>query len=125
MRMLICGGRYFNDRERLEGVLDGLCEELTEPRILLHGDSMGADTLADRWARKRGIAVWLFPADWERYGRAAGPIRNEAMIERGRPDLVIAFPGGVAELREATESLGEEILRLKAKLAERERIAAA
>ncbi len=95
MRLLVCGGRYFNDRDLLESILDGLCdEEMAMPRILLHGDGIGADTLADRWAHKRCVEVWRFPAGWERHGKAAGPIRNQAMIDSGKPDLVIAFPGG-------------------------------
>lgn len=47
--------------------------------------------MALEWAQSRGIAVHPYPADWERYGRAAGPIRNKQMLDLGKPDYGIAF----------------------------------
>jgi hypothetical protein len=47
-----------------------------------------------RWAIEAGIPVKPYPADWRLHGRAAGPIRNTLMLVEGRPDLVVAFPGG-------------------------------
>ena len=40
------------------------------------------------------MPVSIYPADWDKHGKAAGPIRNKQMIDEGKPDLVIAFPGG-------------------------------
>ncbi len=54
----------------------------------------GADLLAAAWARSRGIPARPFPADWNRDGKAAGFLRNVRMLREGRPDLVVAFPGG-------------------------------
>jgi hypothetical protein len=56
-------------------------------------DASGADSLAHEAARDQGRRCEVFHADWERHGKAAGPIRNQAMIDAGA-DLVIAFPGG-------------------------------
>jgi hypothetical protein len=50
--------------------------------------------LPGEWARARGIKVIEFPADWEKEGRHAALIRNERMLHEGKPNLVIAFPGG-------------------------------
>jgi hypothetical protein len=93
MRVLVCGGRDFSDREKLASALDAI--HLRTPfSVLIHGAAPGADTLAGEWARERGIAVVPFPADWKGQGRAAGPIRNKRMLDEGRPDLVVAMPGG-------------------------------
>jgi hypothetical protein len=61
--------------------------------MIIHGGASGADRLAGEWAASRGIPVEVHPADWQKYGRAAGPIRNQQMIDR-KPDMVVAFPGG-------------------------------
>jgi hypothetical protein len=54
----------------------------------------GADSLAAAWAMSRGIPTLAFPADWKKDGKAAGFIRNATMLRDGRPELVVAFPGG-------------------------------
>lgn len=63
---------------------------------LCHGDAPGADKLAGEWCRQwdNDIAVHRYPANWIKYGKAAGPIRNREMLERFIPDVVLAFPGG-------------------------------
>lgn len=92
-RVLVCGGRKFAERELAFAVLTQLHRD--EPiECIIHGDQTGADTIAKEWALERGIPHRPFPAEWRRYGNAAGPIRNRQMITRGKPDLVIAFPGG-------------------------------
>jgi len=58
------------------------------------GMARGADMLAWQWAHDFGIPTCEFPADWDRHRRSAGTIRNEQMLREGKPDLVIAFPGG-------------------------------
>jgi len=93
MRVLVCGGRDFADREKLASVLDSLHAQRPFSTVI-HGAAPGADTLAGEWAMSRGITVAAFPADWKGQGRAAGPIRNKRMLDEGHPDLVIAMPGG-------------------------------
>ena len=62
---------------------------------LVHGAAHGADTLAGEWAKIRGVPVEVYPAEWTTFGRAAGPIRNKRMLVQGKPDSVVAFPGGL------------------------------
>jgi hypothetical protein len=58
---------------------------------LCHGGAKGADTIAGLIARELGKFVTEFPADWNRYGKGAGPIRNRQMLDEFRPEVVFAF----------------------------------
>jgi hypothetical protein len=89
MRVLVCGGRDFDDYALVE-------QELGKLNIscLIHGAARGADSLGAKYAALHGIPVQAFPADWKRYGRGAGPIRNAQMLREGKPDVVVAFLGG-------------------------------
>lgn len=93
-RYLICGGRDFADYPAMDKALRALILH-PEDAIIIHGDARGADRLAAQWGRANGaMRVEAYPADWDKYGKGAGPIRNRAMLDRGDPDVVIAFPGG-------------------------------
>lgn len=93
MKVLVCGGRDYRDRNELFRFMDDLHE--TSPiTLIIEGGAWGADRLARFWAINRNIPVQTFNAEWDRYGRDAGPIRNWQMLEEGKPDLVVAFPGG-------------------------------
>jgi hypothetical protein len=102
MRVLVCGGREYNDRNAVFGALNEI-NKVTPIDCLIHGDCPGAeasgwvsaDRLAGRWGHMtKGVTVVTESAKWGEHGRAAGPIRNALMIERYTPDMVIAFPGG-------------------------------
>lgn len=93
MRILITGGRNYSDRATVFRELDKLHAESTIC-TLIHGAATRADTLADSWAKSRVVEVIACPADWSRHGRAAGPIRNKAMLTDHAPELLVAFPGG-------------------------------
>lgn len=93
MRVLVCGGRDFTDRDRLFAELDQIHQE-NGITLLIHGEARGADRLADEWAAARSVWVAPFPADWKAFGRAAGPMRNRIMLTKGEPDMIVAFPGG-------------------------------
>lgn len=88
-RILVCGGRTFNDATLVNSILSEIA-----PTVLINGGAPGADRLARMWAGYRCVPTFTFPADWERKGPSAGPQRNQAMIDIGKPDLVVAFPGG-------------------------------
>jgi hypothetical protein len=104
MRVLVCGGRAYNDQEAVFDALDDL-----EVSVIIHGAAAGADALGKAWADARGIEHIPFPADWKNldapgavirmgkygpYNVKAGFDRNQAMLDDGKPDLVLAFPGG-------------------------------
>jgi hypothetical protein len=93
-RVLVCGGREFADKGRVFTVLDYYREASEGFTVVIHGAARGADSLAGEWAAARGISVEEYPANWERDGRAAGPIRNAQMLREGKPTVVVAFPGG-------------------------------
>lgn len=107
MRVLVCGGRTFGDYALLQSVLSDL--GVSE---LIHGGAPGADSLASEWARAVGVAEIVFKAEWNKHGRAAGPIRNQRMLTEGKPHRVVAFPGGrgTADMVRRAKGAGVEVL---------------
>ena len=93
MRVLVCGGRDFHDKEFLFRTLDRFHNQY-HFEVVIQGEAKGADLLAKEWAESRLVSCWCFPADWAKHGKRAGYLRNIEMLEKGQPDLVIAFPGG-------------------------------
>src|SRR5687768_3912921 len=90
MRVLVCGSREFPDNDFLWTFIRGL--DGTDTVIV--GGARGPDRQAERCARARGVPVEVYPAPWEEHGKAAGPIRNQQMIDEGKPDMVVAFHDG-------------------------------
>ncbi len=93
MRVLVTGGRNYNDWRRVHAILDAH-HASTPITAIIHGGATGADSWAGRWASYNRIKEIAVPADWKKYKNYAGPIRNQKMINEQSPDLVIAFPGG-------------------------------
>jgi hypothetical protein len=97
VRVLVCGGRDYSDKDRLNAVLDKLNDagEGDQIAVIIQGGARGADRLAGEWAySKPYVRQEQFDAEWDHYGKMAGGIRNQRMLDVGQPDLVIAFPGG-------------------------------
>lgn len=92
MRLLVCGSRDWGDKEIIHTVLEGFAARHDLKRVIA-GGAPGADTLAFDWAYEKDIH-WVFPADWKKYGKAAGPRRNQQMLDQGKPDMVLAFKDG-------------------------------
>ena len=107
MRVLVTGSRDWDDVHRFLQVMhthvesqwpkgydsQGHFVDYMPPSdfVLLHGGCpTGADALADNWAVSHQVDVEVYPADWNKHGRAAGPIRNQQMVDSG-PDLCLAF----------------------------------
>ena len=86
-RVVVSGSRHLLDYAL---VLEELRRHLRAGDVVLHGACRGADRLAGRAAIELGHAVEEWPADWDRHGPAAGPIRNAAMLDAGA-GLLIAF----------------------------------
>lgn len=89
LRVLVCGGRDYANKAAVWRELD-----VRGVGLVIQGDAQGADALARRWADTFGVPCLSFPAAWFFHGKRAGPIRNAWMLQFGRPDLVLAFPGG-------------------------------
>jgi hypothetical protein len=92
MRVLVCGGRHFNDFKRVWKKLTEVNAE-TPITCIISGGCSGADQFAKDWADAGSVPSKIFKADWA-LGPAAGPLRNQQMLDEGKPDFVIAFPGG-------------------------------
>lgn len=93
MRYLGCGGRDFFHRDRVDAELDAIGMD-PEADLVVVGGAPGADTLIEEWARTRRVPFLVHGARWKAYGNRAGPLRNQAMLDRWRPHKVVAFPGG-------------------------------
>ena len=88
MRILVCGSRDWDDREPIDDALEMYNHS---PGVVIHGGARGADQLAGEIAFDMGFEVEVFPADWKLHGKSAGVIRNQQMLDEGKPDIVLAF----------------------------------
>lgn len=108
--MLVCGGRDYVDGAAVFRALDR-AHAKRPITLLIHGAARGADTLAEKWARDRQIPYVGVPAEWTRLRKAAGPIRNQRMLDEWKPEGVIAFPGndGTSDMKERADKAGIKI----------------
>lgn len=88
-RLLICGDRNWTDKRSIEAIIRATHAE-HEDLVIIEGEARGADSIARDTAIGMGIPVEPYAADWQKFGRAAGPIRNQQMLET-QPDMVIGF----------------------------------
>jgi len=94
MRVLVCGGRDYDDQGEVWSALSDLRARFGRLTVI-QGGATGADMLAREWAfRQSSVRLINEPADWQKHGKAAGTIRNQLMVDEYRPELVLAFPGG-------------------------------
>ena len=133
-RVLVCGGRDYGEvplgcprdsrpyyekrahaqRRNLHTTLDTLKVDHGITAII-HGGARGADNEAGYWARRQLISEERYEADWDRDGKAAGPIRNQRMLDEGMPDLVVAFPGGrgTADMVKRARAAGVPVMEIE------------
>lgn len=111
MNLLITGGREFTDLPMVFDAIAKLNESIPID-YLVHGDAKGADKLADKVAKSLGISRIIFPANWDKFYKAAGAIRNRSMITMVSIDLVLAFPGGTgtADMKKQAETNGIAVI---------------
>lgn len=102
-KVIVTGGRDFNDFEAVKKVLDCLPKITT----IIEGGAQGADYCAKKYADCRGKLNVTYSADWKTHGKAAGPIRNSKMLNDHKDALVVSFPGG-----RGTKHCTEEATRL-------------
>lgn len=97
VRVLVCGSRTYKDEQTIFKDLDDLYEATEGVRVefvVIEGCAPGADSIAGDWAVQmadKGVLHMMFPAQWDRYGKAAGPIRNGEMLREGQPNVVLAY----------------------------------
>lgn len=116
MRVLVCGGRDFYDWEFFSYSLQKLLDYIDPNELtIISGAAKGADTLALRFAYECRCQIKEYPADWKKYGRKAGPIRNQQMLDEGKPDLVVAFPGGrgTADMIKRSKTANVPVIEVK------------
>lgn len=111
MKVIICGSRSMSDEDARRA--GELLDTAAGIEMVIEGGAKGADNMAYWWARTRGIHCAKIEALWHVYGRAAGPLRNEAMLQL-TPDAVIAFPGGcgTATMVKLAKSRGIRVIEI-------------
>ena len=93
IKITVGGCRDFTDSEYIFKCLDEYIKELRDEEIIIiSGHCCGVDAIAEKYADEKGFKTMIFPAQWDKYGRAAGPVRNKQMVEAS--DAVIAFWDG-------------------------------
>jgi len=94
MRLLITGSRNLTDSLRVVDAIHNVCRDYkTLPQIVVGDCPTGADQFAREWAEYNFLEPEVYVADWDKHGKAAGPKRNQAMVDSGA-NLCLAFPEG-------------------------------
>jgi hypothetical protein len=92
MRLLSSGYRYFSDYKVVEFEMKRILNSRPEEKhVVIHGNCQGADLTAAKVAEDNGWDCEIFSPEWDKHGKAAGPIRNEEMIRDGKPDYAVVF----------------------------------
>ena len=104
MRILVCGDRNWTDREAITREL--LRYDSTS--VVVHGMCRGADVMAAESCKMLGMHFEGYRADWERYGRAAGPIRNKQMLDTGI-HLVLCFHNDIGNSKGTANMMKQAI----------------
>lgn len=94
MKVLICGGRGLQRDGDWINMLSQYNDQYGPFTHVIHGGATGADNIGKQWAELNKLPVTEYAANWRKYGKRAGPLRNQRMLDEGKPDLVIALPGG-------------------------------
>lgn len=92
--LAVIGSRTFTDRDLAFAWLDRINSELGPFDMVVSGGARGADALGELWSKYRGIKPKIFKADWSKYGKQAGYIRNSSIIDAA--DIVVAFWDGIS-----------------------------
>ncbi len=111
-RVLVCGDRWWNDREMIRRWMHDKNKE--DPiTMLIEGEAKGADKIAREIAEEMGIPVAPYPAKWDLYKKAAGAIRNTQMLQEGQPHLVGAFHDELWDKSRGTKDMIEKAAKAR------------
>lgn len=111
MNVLVFGGREYADQLAVMRALDKINQN-SPITWLITGSAKGADLFGERWAKSRGVNYAGIPAKWKLHGKAAGPFRNQEMMELPIPvEAAVGFPGGrgTADMATKLEAAGIKI----------------
>lgn len=101
MKVLVCGDRNWKDKELIRSMIRDKM-----PDLVITGGARGADTLAYECCKEDGFTVTKIDADWNKHGKAAGPIRNRKMLDQ-TPDLVLAFHDDLSHSKGTLDTVTE------------------
>lgn len=93
-KIMVCGSRTINDEKLIFSKLDDILIDYPN-MVLISGNAKGVDSIGEKWAKSHDIQIELYKPDWQKYGRAAGIIRNKVMVENS--DFVVIFWDGVSK----------------------------
>ena len=114
MIVCVCGCRHFADYDWFATKLSEVLADVPVTMIVW-GGARGVDTMANQWAKANGIRRRVIRADWDRYGKAAGPIRNGVMVRAS--DMVVAFwdgkSSGTGDMIRQSKSAGLRVVVVK------------
>lgn len=105
MRVLVCGSRTWRHPVPIQALLDGLRQLYPSTLTVIEGCARGADEVACREEGNPANEHEHYRADWGQYGKAAGPIRNQTMLDKGKPNVVFAFVDKPLEESRGTHSM--------------------
>lgn len=114
MRVLVCGGRDYDDWRQVVLALSNYNMD-NKISLIISGGANGADFLGRVYAKYYDLPHQEFIADWRALGKKAGIVRNQQMIDIGKPDIVFAFPGGkgTADMVQRAEKAGIPVIKWK------------
>lgn len=114
-RVIIAGGRFFNKPSFLKSKMDSVLRNVAKPIVVIsghctdkEGNCIGADHWGEEYAKERGFGLETYPADWNKYGDAAGPIRNREMAKK-KIDAVAVFWDGKSRGSRSMIEIAEEL----------------
>lgn len=110
MRVLVCGSRGWESVWQVRMVYAEL--DKLKPTEIISGGARGADRVAEVWAKTNSVPITVITPNWEKYGRRAGILRNNQMLDT-KPDLVLAFWDGLSK---GTKHTIDEALRRNMKV---------
>jgi hypothetical protein len=102
IKVIVAGGRYFGDY----GLVEKHLASLPAGSVIVSGGATGADSLGERFANENGFDIVRFPAEWDKYGKRAGYLRNKQMAEYGT--CLLAFWDGKSRGTKMMISLAKE-----------------
>ncbi len=118
MRVLCCGDRHWINKSLIRRAILEYTNASWDT-VIIHGCATGADSISGQIGREYDLLVVEFPANWNKYGRTAGPIRNKQMLDEGKPDLVLAFhtdiknSKGTKNMIQQAEKRGIKVILIK------------